>query len=306
MDKVRRKQQKQQKQQRQLPAIGDEDEEQEEGKAASRSPMVAAASSSGAAASKKGAASTPSSSSTCSKPYFGVRSYLHKFYENACTASDLEDYEEDSCSLQGTHTEEMIKPRSGCCQQRYLIISLLVGMLALLAGLGLLLVGFAFPRMPIDLGYQEEMRIIDRRAVAFNEHLELLKLLGLVVFAMGGAVVAAALLLPSLLGAFGGDGTGDQRSRGSSEDFDGGEEHFKVRVVHEEHPRSYKKVTSRNGGAGEEEDDDPEEEEEEEEAEDATRRLIPVEEQLSAVQPKAEPGGHIVATLKKAGLKTIN
>lgn len=63
----------------------------------------------------------------------------------------------------------------------------------------LLVVGFTFPKMKIDIGYQEEMRIIDKSAFDFNEHLDQIKVFGLVLFAVGGILVASALLLPSLL-----------------------------------------------------------------------------------------------------------
>lgn len=64
-----------------LPAIGDEDEEED--------PAIATA----ATSAKEGPAA---STSFNGHKYFGIKSYLHKFYENAtCNASDLEDFEDD-------------------------------------------------------------------------------------------------------------------------------------------------------------------------------------------------------------------
>lgn len=83
-------------------------------------------------------------------------------------------------------------------------------------GSALLAVGFTFPRMKIDIGYQEEMRIIDKSAYEFNEHLEQVKGIGLFMFAVGGILVASALLLPSLLCS----DTEEAESR-----------HFKLRIV---------------------------------------------------------------------------
>lgn len=69
----------------------------------------------------------------------------------------------------------------------------------MICGTILLIVGFTFPKMKIDIGYQEEMRIIDKSAFKFNEHLDQVKVIGLILFAAGGILVASALLLPSLL-----------------------------------------------------------------------------------------------------------
>lgn len=139
--------------------------------------------------------------------------------------------------------------------------------------------GFTFPRMKIDIGYQEEMRIIDKSAVAFNEHLEQVKVAGLVAFALGGTLVASAMLLPALL-----------RSQSAEDEYGGGGEHFKVRV-HDDDERNY--FFAGGGGGGGEEDSDAS----------LRRSLIPVEETLKVVQPKAEVA-HTVTT--KAGLKQID
>lgn len=65
-----------------LPAIGDEDEEED----TSAVPVKTT---------EKAEASAEATSFNGHK-YFGIKSYLHKFYENAtCNASDLEDFEDD-------------------------------------------------------------------------------------------------------------------------------------------------------------------------------------------------------------------
>jgi len=60
--------------------------------------------------------------------------------------------------------------------------------------------GYLVPRMNIDVGYQEEMRIIDRAAYMFNQNLDWCKIIGLGIFCVGGTLLSASLLLPSLVG----------------------------------------------------------------------------------------------------------
>ena len=60
--------------------------------------------------------------------------------------------------------------------------------------------GYLVPRLNIDVGYQEEMRIIDRAAYIFNQNLEWCKIIGLGVFCVGGTLMSASLLLPGLVG----------------------------------------------------------------------------------------------------------
>ena len=60
--------------------------------------------------------------------------------------------------------------------------------------------GYLLPRLDIDVGYQEEMRIIDRAAYIFNQNLDWCKIIGLGVFCVGGTLLSASLLLPGLVG----------------------------------------------------------------------------------------------------------
>lgn len=69
----------------------------------------------------------------------------------------------------------------------------------MLLGILLIVIGFTFTRLEIDIGYQEEMRIIDKSAYEFNILLDQIKIIGLIMFAFGGIIVATALLLPSLM-----------------------------------------------------------------------------------------------------------
>jgi len=81
---------------------------------------------------------------------------------------------------------------------RHLLYSL--GFILLVFGALVLIAGYLVPKMNIDVGYQEEMRIIDRAAYAFNQNLEWCKIIGLAIFCVGGTLLSASLLLPSLVG----------------------------------------------------------------------------------------------------------
>lgn len=63
-----------------------------------------------------------------------------------------------------------------------------------------LMAGYFVPRMSIDVGYQEEMRIIDRAALMFNHNLDWCKIIGLAILCVGGTLLSGSLLLPSLIG----------------------------------------------------------------------------------------------------------
>lgn len=59
----------------------------------------------------------------------------------------------------------------------------------------MLSVGFNYPKVQTDVGYQDEMRIIDKAAYKFNKRLEQIKVIGLIFFAFGGISLAAALIM---------------------------------------------------------------------------------------------------------------
>ncbi|TRY93870.1 hypothetical protein DNTS_023781 [Danionella cerebrum] len=113
---------------------------------------------------------------------FGVRSYLHQFYEE-CTGSAWES----------EHTLQMQRARS---RWRSIVwkACFSVGAVLSLCGLSVLLVGFlTSPRLE-SFG-QEDLLFVDGRAVRFNQALEGCKLAGAVLISVGTAGVVLGLMM---------------------------------------------------------------------------------------------------------------
>nr|XP_046917423.1 neurensin-1-like isoform X2 [Dermatophagoides farinae] len=169
--------------------------------------------------------------------YFGIRSYLHHFYENVSVRNPNE-YDE--------HVTEFTNKQN---RRSKLWVTLFIsGTILMLLGVTMILIGFTMNRMQIDIGYQEEMRIIDKSAYEFNKHLDQIKIIGLICFAVGGLFVASSLLLPSLL---------PNKSNGTNDDVDEST-HLKFNI-------------------------DPNDDDEQRTQ---VKNLIPVTEELKSVQPK--------------------
>lgn len=147
----------------------------------------------------------------------------------------------------------------------------ITGMILMSLGVTMILIGFTINRMQIDIGYQEEMRIIDKSAYEFNQHLDQIKIIGLICFAFGGLFVASSLLLPSLL---------PNKSNGIDDDDDDDVDestHLKFNI-------------------------DPDDDDDDEHRT-RVKNLIPVTEQLKSVQPKQTEKTTSVIT--NSGLKQI-
>lgn len=78
-------------------------------------------------------------------------------------------------------------------------VCLFCGCLTIIVGAIFLAIGFGFSTHKIDVGFQEEMQIIDKSAVMYNHRLELFKITGLSMLAIGGFLLSMSLLLPSLI-----------------------------------------------------------------------------------------------------------
>jgi hypothetical protein len=74
------------------------------------------------------------------------------------------------------------------------------GLAMLLAGTCLLTYGFLNKEKPPIVGsLTSNVNIVDTFAVSFNDSLQTAKVVGFLVFMLGGGILAAALLLPSFL-----------------------------------------------------------------------------------------------------------
>ncbi|XP_026888823.1 neurensin-1 [Electrophorus electricus] len=113
---------------------------------------------------------------------YGVRSYLHQFYED-CTASIWERDDDFQTQRSPSRWSSVLWK-----------VCLTLGALIVVAGLSVLLVGYATPPRLEAFG-EDELLFVDVRAVHFNRALDACKLAGAVLFCVGGSGVAAGLLL---------------------------------------------------------------------------------------------------------------
>ncbi|XP_030639231.1 neurensin-1 [Chanos chanos] len=124
---------------------------------------------------------TPGSANSSHQRY-GVRSYLHQFYEE-CTASIWERDEDFQIQRSPNRWSSVLWK-----------VCLALGALILVAGLSVLLVGYATPPR-IEAFGEDELLFVDGRAVRFNRALDACKLAGAVLFCVGGSGMALGLLL---------------------------------------------------------------------------------------------------------------
>lgn len=125
---------------------------------------------------------------TKKQEFFGVRSYVHTFYE-AMAMDNPHMYEET-----GNHFEYITpirKRRKQILCWRALFCS---GMLVLTMGLTAILVGFLVPKRKEVVDVQEDIEIINRADQAFNQDLDICKIVGIVLFCTGGIMVTIVLL----------------------------------------------------------------------------------------------------------------
>ena len=144
--------------------------------------------------------------------YFGVRSYLHNFYESRAY-KDPDVYEEDDYAYLLNHGGA----RRRRCTSIWWKIFVWIGANFLIFGIIGVLVGYMVHQRPIIVGSYEDrsqnIEIIDRGAISFNFNLDVCKLVGLILFCIGGLTLTVALLFPSFLYQYcederrGGDGS---------------------------------------------------------------------------------------------------
>ncbi|KAM6454204.1 neurensin-1 [Liasis olivaceus] len=113
---------------------------------------------------------------------YGVRSYLHQFYED-CTAS-IWEYDDDF----------QIQRSPNKWSSAFWKVGLISGTMFMLTGIIVLVVGFLVPPKIEALGV-EDFVVVDTHAVQFNRALDVCKLAGAILFCIGGTTMAACLLM---------------------------------------------------------------------------------------------------------------
>ncbi|XP_014662016.1 PREDICTED: neurensin-1-like [Priapulus caudatus] len=126
---------------------------------------------------------------------FGVRSYLHHFYESMAVRNP-HLYEELS---RDEDFQYLIKPRRRRCGSIWWKIGLWSGVNLVVFGLVAILVGYLVPQRPEVVDHQGYYDAISKNALRYNTNLDIFKLVGLIVFCIGGCLLAVSLLFPSFL-----------------------------------------------------------------------------------------------------------
>ena len=149
--------------------------------------------------------------------YFGVRSYLHDFYET--TYKDPSIYEDEDDFRLLLHPN----PKRRRCPPIWWKIFMWIGVNLLVFGIIGILVGYLVPQKPIFLKVDEERSegYVDRSAMTFNTTLDICKLIGLILFCIGGMTLAMALLFPSFLTSYCDEDPSDDNFKISLDEEDG-------------------------------------------------------------------------------------
>ncbi|XP_033856860.1 neurensin-1-like [Acipenser ruthenus] len=117
---------------------------------------------------------------------YGVRSYLHQFYEN-CTAS-IWEYDEDFQIQRSPSRWSSVLWKVG----------LITGSVILLVGLIVIAVGYTVPSK-IEAFGEDELLFVDDHAIQFNRALDICKLAGAILFCIGGTMMASCLLMSAFV-----------------------------------------------------------------------------------------------------------
>ncbi|KAI0231329.1 Neurensin-1, partial [Lamellibrachia satsuma] len=140
--------------------------------------------------------------------YFGVKSYLHNFYETH-VYKDPDIYEDDAGRyLLSSHGSRRHRCAAAAVWWKVFVW---IGANFLAFGVVGVLVGYLVPQKPVFVGaIADNVEVIDRGAVSFNFNLDVCKLVGLVLFCVGGLTLTVALIFPSFLNHYCGED--DRRS----------------------------------------------------------------------------------------------
>ncbi|XP_076441438.1 uncharacterized protein LOC143280608 [Babylonia areolata] len=151
---------------------------------------------------------TPTQKRRLSCPvHFGVRSYLHQFYDKQGSYKDpavYEDDDDDNLDYRSSHTRtpsRRRRRRCSCCRPVWWKVFLWVGVQLLGLGVVGILVGYLVPQRPLVVGENPEAGewYLDPGARPFNAALDACRLAGLGLFCLGGVTLALSLLFPTFL-----------------------------------------------------------------------------------------------------------
>jgi len=125
---------------------------------------------------------------------FGVKSYLHQFYEKP-SFKDPDVYDDDDLRY-------LLNPnrKRPCCHSIWWKIFVWIGLNFLLFGVIGVLVGYLVPpKQALVESSENNIEVLDTQALQFNANLDICKLVGLILFCIGGTTLTIALLFPSFL-----------------------------------------------------------------------------------------------------------
>lgn len=127
--------------------------------------------------------------------YFGVKSYLHQFYDDH-QFKDPSLYEDDDHQF-------LLQPhrRHRRCAPVWWKVFMWIGMVLLVFGVTGIVIGYLVPpkQTLIRAAGDRSHAYVNEGADEYNATLEQCQLVGLVLFCVGGATLAMALLFPSFL-----------------------------------------------------------------------------------------------------------
>ncbi|XP_071965018.1 uncharacterized protein [Antedon mediterranea] len=131
---------------------------------------------------------------------FGVRSYLHNFYENPKGYSSCPGYHRFGRDLRRKRCRCGIWWWKACAWVGFniLILSVIISLIGYLVN----------PRKEIQ-DVKNNISVVDEDAIQFNERLNTAKVVGLALLCVGGVLLAVSLLIPSFSNRLDDDGFGD-------------------------------------------------------------------------------------------------
>ncbi|KAM3858630.1 neurensin 1-like [Diretmus argenteus] len=121
---------------------------------------------------------------------FGVRSYLHYFYEE-CSSSVRDSDPEDQGFVQSQRSAQQ-------CNSAVWKVGLALGLLILTAGISSLCVGYSTPHRIESFG-EGDLLFVDPRAITFNRGLNLSTAVGISLSCLGSALAVVGVVVWILL-----------------------------------------------------------------------------------------------------------